>query len=185
MAIESTNANEGAGVSRRRIVQGAAWATPAILIATAAPAFAGSNPDVLPILSGGVVGPASADSGAQTLTVSAIRTDNNSTWPIVVTQIVVEYIKGANGSVSHSVVTAGWQESGSVHPGGNSAGQTGSVVLEPVSATGVSISVPEDPTTTPETSIAVQFTLSRYSELSKLTIVATANGQDCGIEYEL
>ncbi|WP_156163906.1 hypothetical protein [Demequina maris] len=43
MATESTGANSGAGVSRRRIVQGAAWATPAILLATAAPAAASST----------------------------------------------------------------------------------------------------------------------------------------------
>ncbi|WP_062462174.1 hypothetical protein [Demequina soli] len=42
MAIESPNTRQTHGVSRRRLVQGVAWATPAILIATAAPAAAAS-----------------------------------------------------------------------------------------------------------------------------------------------
>ena len=36
--------SSGVGVSRRRIIQGAAWATPAVLIATAAPSAAASPP---------------------------------------------------------------------------------------------------------------------------------------------
>jgi len=40
MTVEST---PRAGISRRRIVQGAAWATPAILIATASPQAAASG----------------------------------------------------------------------------------------------------------------------------------------------
>lgn len=35
--------NEGVGVSRRRIIQGAAWATPAVLVATALPAAAATG----------------------------------------------------------------------------------------------------------------------------------------------
>ncbi|WP_062530195.1 hypothetical protein [Demequina rhizosphaerae] len=43
MTIESTDARGNHGISRRRLVQGAAWATPAILIATSAPAAASST----------------------------------------------------------------------------------------------------------------------------------------------
>ena len=42
MSIESPLARPRTGVSRRRVIQGAAWATPAVLIATAAPALAAS-----------------------------------------------------------------------------------------------------------------------------------------------
>ncbi|WP_062311208.1 hypothetical protein [Demequina rhizosphaerae] len=55
MTIESTNARSSHGVSRRRLVQGAAWATPAVLIATAAPAFATST-RAINVVSGSVTG---------------------------------------------------------------------------------------------------------------------------------
>lgn len=41
--MSAPQAASGAGVSRRRIMQGAAWAAPAIVIATAAPAAASST----------------------------------------------------------------------------------------------------------------------------------------------
>ena len=95
-----------AHVSRRRIVQGAAWAAPAILIATAAPAFAatsgtitisgmtitqnGNSSNFEPRLQAAVTGFAAGDvitlsgafnAGGQTVSV----TDNSSGW-VVATQ---------------------------------------------------------------------------------------------------
>ncbi|WP_228373254.1 hypothetical protein [Demequina silvatica] len=122
MTVESTNARSGAGISRRRLVQGAAWATPAVLIATAAPAFAGSDPLMTPLF--GVVGNSGKQTitgsggtaaSARTVTATVQRVDNNSTYAITRTEIRIEFQRfNRNGNtwVAPSWVIAGdgWSE---------------------------------------------------------------------------
>ncbi|MDN4475437.1 hypothetical protein QQX09_06170 [Demequina sp. SYSU T00192] len=84
MAIESTNTSDSAGISRRRLVQGAAWATPAILIATAAPAGANGSGQFAPTVS--AVSATYAASGGLTVQ----RADDASAYAVDSLEIQIE-----------------------------------------------------------------------------------------------
>lgn len=92
-----------AGVSRRRVLQGAAWATPAILIATAVPAAANGSQLIAPTLHitrGGT--------GATRSVTQIYRVDNDSAYDI--TRITVTFTvtkgRGAFTNLPYDVVAA-------------------------------------------------------------------------------
>ena len=102
------------GLSRRRILQGAAWAAPAIVLASAAPAFAVGSGDAstsTPVASGSFTA-ALKNPGATQKAGSLVMTrqDTGSTIPFVITSITIAFTstqqnQGTQGGIS----TAGWE----------------------------------------------------------------------------
>ncbi|BDZ62729.1 hypothetical protein Lsed01_01501 [Demequina sediminis] len=92
-----------AGVSRRRIIQGAAWATPAIVLATAVPAAANGSDNIAPTLVVTLGG-----TGTHTRDVTGIqRVNNDSSYNI--TQIVATFVVhlASNGFGKYRQLTLG------------------------------------------------------------------------------
>lgn len=92
----ASNDNASAhGISRRRVMQGAAWATPAVIIATAVPAFANGSGTTAP-----AVITTSYSGAAAGGTVTATRVDNGSQYSLLTVTIVitVNKIPGNGGS---------------------------------------------------------------------------------------
>ncbi|WP_062527366.1 hypothetical protein [Demequina rhizosphaerae] len=100
MPNEATIASSGSGISRRRLVQGAAWATPAVLIATAAPAGANGSGAFAPTLS--------VTRGGSGLTRSATlihRVDNASAYDVTTITLTFYLRKTTTGSGYNKVST--------------------------------------------------------------------------------
>ncbi|WP_062296272.1 hypothetical protein [Demequina maris] len=108
MTIEHTSAPSGA-VSRRRIVQGAAWATPAILVATAAPALAAS-----PAVTGGLVlAGVSANQNETVFTVKATAAyvgdgAPHADYPVSQVKMRIAVPAARLGTGTPTTPTAGW-----------------------------------------------------------------------------
>lgn len=90
-----------AGVSRRRVVQGMAWAAPAVVIATAVPARAASAPETLTMADGGST---SRTGSAATAGVILAYTGDDA----MVVTLRVSYPPGAVDAVAPTGVVGGW-----------------------------------------------------------------------------
>jgi hypothetical protein len=89
-----------AGISRRRVIQGVAWAAPAVVIATSAPAFANGSGTVPPSVAS--VGLSTTLSGGTTLS----RVDNGSQYAIKTISVVVRVNKTVANGANYNDVTA-------------------------------------------------------------------------------
>lgn len=159
-----------ASISRRRVVQGVAWATPAVLIASASPHAAASvvqTAIVVPTIEGYAVSNGNSNQNIDvTLSRSAAA---GVTASVVVTRMEVDFIKvGPKSQQSGAVVKAGeWvlNTGASIFP--TVAGVHGLAVFDAVPAL----------TLTPATySGQMTFNLDRFSSIPVIRFIGTSNG---------
>lgn len=158
------------GLSRRRILQGAAWAAPAIVLATAAPAFAvgsGDSSTATPVASGTFT--ADLKNPGATLKAGSLvvaRQDTGSTVPFVITSITIAFTSTQqNQGTQGEVNSAGWtvDEGASTFPvPGN---LKGTMVIVPT-AGGYPL--------TGSGAVTLAWSLSRYESIDSVTLVGTA-----------
>ncbi|WP_156155933.1 hypothetical protein [Demequina phytophila] len=117
MTVESTNTYHAAGVSRRRIVQGAAWATPAVLLATSAPAGANNSPELgVPTFTGSKFEASSTVNSALTLIAANEAPTTGQSLSSV--EVFITLPKAKVGALVSSTLN-GWVLSGPVDSGTN------------------------------------------------------------------
>lgn len=158
------------GLSRRRILQGAAWAAPAIVLASAAPAFAVGSGDAstsTPVASGTFTA-ALKNPGATQKAGSLVvtRQDTGSTIPFVITSITIAFTstqqnQGTQGGIS----TAGWEVDADASTFPVPGNLAGTMVIVPTSG-GYSLSGSD--------AITLAWSLSRYESIDSVTLVGTA-----------
>lgn len=161
------------GLSRRRILQGAAWAAPAIVLATAVPAAAGSLATAYPTLAASfdwsIKNPGNESKTDATLTI--IRQDNNSVHSVRIDSVVVHFDSSAKGGSQASgagVATTGWtfDAANSFIPTGSSSTTAGYATLLPPAGTVLSSSF---------SSIQVTFFLQRFNGITSIELNGTAS----------
>lgn len=167
-------------VSRRRVIAGAAWATPAILIAAGSPPAAASVTNGTPILTG-VMGAYSPNNGnsAQTITATMNYSPNGTTTSIVLTAITITFVKqGGNDNQASGgeIQSAGWQidTADSVFPKTN--GAVGKLVLVPNPPGSVVLS-------SANTAVPVNFNINRFSSISSVKFDGTAGTTSVTFTY--
>lgn len=109
MVVETSSTSEAPGLSRRRLVQGAVWATPAVLIATAAPAAAASPPR----LGGLVLTTFRGFQSASTITVSTYVSyvgdgAPSPDYPVSTVTATISVPTARVGTGAGSTASAGW-----------------------------------------------------------------------------
>ncbi|MDN4477450.1 hypothetical protein QQX10_08470 [Demequina sp. SYSU T00039] len=155
-------------ISRRRVVQGAAWSVPAVLVATAAPAFAGSDPNAYPILlqtnTGYVPNPGESQ---QHIELTLQRQDNNSTHDIQIVSVSVYFTQDNNGQFKESLGvsndTSTWTYNAGASTMPTTVGGSGIAVFNPV---GGPLVLSGSSATT------LDFNINRFESIEKIVIEA-------------
>ncbi|MDN4472012.1 hypothetical protein [Demequina zhanjiangensis] len=167
-----TASNEG-GVSRRRILQGAAWAAPAIVIATAVPAAANSGTvDLAPIVSGTYSGDlhnnsASINGNFAGTTANISRNDTfDGTYSITEIRVSFTATKWTNGTKDAIVVDPAWtiDLASSDFPATGADADTGVMVIKPAAQSGL-ISLASG------SSLSVNWKLPKYAGYVSVVVI--------------
>ncbi|MDN4484192.1 hypothetical protein [Demequina lignilytica] len=169
-------------ISRRRVVQGVAWATPAILIATASPPAAASDGDGIPYMTAISSGYASNYGNSnQTITITMSYDGNGGTTPVVVKTITVDYIKyggNSNQTGEGELKTANWVIQSDTKPLADNA--PGTVVFAPSAAQygtfGGAGSLPSP--------LQFGFNINRFSEITNVKVVYNDGTGDKTINFK-
>lgn len=167
---------EGAGISRRRIVQGAAWVTPAIVIAAAAPAAATSlEPDTGALVA--TLGAYSPNPGNSNQRITTTVARSGGTQPITLSRTVVRFIKnGGQQASSAQVLTPGWGVDGNASRFPSNNGEEGVAVFVAQAATVATLASPGAAT-------QVEFNLNRFAAISRVRVEGTSGATPVSFEF--
>ncbi|WP_062203865.1 hypothetical protein [Demequina salsinemoris] len=172
----STTVNAGPTLSRRRIIQTAAWAAPAIVVATAVPAAA-TSPDTAPNLalsyySGNLGNNSSATNGAKAATTATIVRSNDTydgVYAINEIRISFTATKWVSGTQDAVAVGTGWvlDTASTSFPTLGVDGAPGVLVLKPNTASGI-ITVAKG------SSVSADWELPKYEDYTSVVVNGTA-----------